>query len=704
MALTRLVLRSRSPFAGGMAFGATGAYERLDGVAHFAVDPDHHLNAGVVDLDKAARDATGRVTFTSDFCLLKPVDGARANGQLLYEVCNRGRKGTLGRMNRALPPGEADPGGQATPEDGSPIQVGDGSMLRQGWTVAWCGWQWDVLRHPAPFDLEVTPGLLAMDAPVALEHGQTIQGEMMVQFQPDAWSQDHLLADRLHHPYLAADVAQPDAVLAVREWLDGPRTEIPRSRWRFSRVSGTSDTAASHVLLDEGFQPGRIYELTYRTRTCPVVGAGMLAMRDFVSFLRYADSSGNSGAAGTGTGSTAGTGTGGPGGEAGNPCAGQIRHTFAFGSSQSGRFMRTYLLHGLNVDEAGRQVFDGMHINVAGARRGEFNHRYGQPSTIPPRGFGHLPPFAFDDLPHHDQPGTTLEGLLATQRRRGGVPRIVSTNTAAEYWNRDASLLHTDARGERDVEPPPEVRVYALAGAKHGPGTLPTGDVAAAGEAGSAGIPQITNVLDFNPLLRTAFFNLVSWVVDGQEPPPNAFPRLADGTAADPAQVLASFRRLQGAVVPDPAMVAWNRRIDLGPDAARGIGRFPSMAGEPYRTYVSALDESGNEVAGIRLPDVSVPVASHTGWSPRAPGSGGEGQNLDMAGCTFPFAPTVDARQRVDDPRPATAERYASRDDYLERVREAALQLVAQRYAQPEDVESMVEHAAARYDLFTGAV
>jgi hypothetical protein len=659
MTVTRLEIRSRTPLAGGETFGEAGTYERVDGLLHFAVDPNDPLNEGIVDLDKAARGADGRVHFSADFCLLQPQDGAKSNGRLLYEVSNRGRRGVLSRLNRPAPSRQQAEGGD---EEAGGIGIGDGLLLRHGWSVAWCGWQWDVLRELR---------LLGFDAPPAVEDGRPIPGQVMLQFQIDAPMRHHLLADRIHHPYSAADIHDPDAMLTVQEWPDGPRETIAREHWRFAREEGGRPIADdSYVWLANGFEPGKIYTVLYRTRVCPVVGTGLLAVRDCLSFLRY-------------------------GSEAdGNPCSGRVAHTFGFGSSQSGRFLRTFLHLGLNVDERRRQVFDGLLINVAGARRGEFNHRYAQPSVIPAHSFGHLPPFAFDD---QTDPFTgQADGLLRHQRSRGGVPKIMATNTAAEYWNRAASLIHTDPSGERDLDPPSDVRVYLFASTKHAPGTVPKGP--------SRYPSHLVNILDFTPLIRATFFNLVDWVIDGAEPPPSAFPRLADGTAAHPEEVLKAYHALPGVAVPELGRMWLSRGIDLGPEAPHGVGRFPAEVGEPYPFYVSALDGDGNEVAGIRLPDVAVPVATHTGWFSRRPETGGEGQNVDMTGSTIPFAPEAEQRQRSGDPRPAIAERYRDRGEYRDRVRAVAEDLVKQRYLLSEDVEIAAENALNRYDAFAGLV
>src|SRR5688500_2273388 len=291
MSVVGLEIARREPFAGGHVFGAGGAYERIDGLLRFGVDPTLAQNAAVVDLDKAPRNADGKVEFSADLCLIQPVDASRANGTLLLEIPNRGRKGATGRFNRPAPAGQELRGTQG-------IGVGDGLLMQRGWTVVWIGWQWDVIRTLTP------QGLLGFDAPQALgDDGQPIRGQVMLQWQLDAPAPHKLLADRVHQPYAAARLDQPEATLSERDGPSAPRRAIPRDRWRFARSeNGSVVPDDTHVMLDGGFQPGVLYDLVYTTRVCPVVGAGMLALRDGVSFLRHA-------AAGDG-----------------NPCAGRITH------------------------------------------------------------------------------------------------------------------------------------------------------------------------------------------------------------------------------------------------------------------------------------------------------------------------------------------------------------------------------------------
>ncbi|HSR25325.1 MAG TPA: alpha/beta hydrolase domain-containing protein, partial [Candidatus Eisenbacteria bacterium] len=395
MPVVQLDIGRRGPYEAGRVFGPGGAYELVEGVARFAVDPDAPGNACITDLRLAPRDGAGMVGFEADFCVLRPADPARSSGRLLFSVANRGRRTSVPFSVFAVPP-PAEPTERIDP--------GDGFLLQRGWSIAWCGWQWDVVRRP---------GAVGLSAPQARLPAADRDGEVLVQFQPHVRQTCHHLGhwpldpppgvfQHTHAPYRPRDLDDPAAVLAVRDHPRAPAVEVPRASWRFGReVGGRVTPDAACVWLAEGFQPGRVYELRYRPRDCPVVGVGLLAVRDFVSHLRDA------------------------------AVAGRIEHTFAFGVSQSGRFLRELLHLALNVDGTGRRVFDGVFVHVAGARRGEFNQRYGQPSVQHAPGLGHLPPFADGDL-------------LERQRARGGLPRVFSINTSSEYWRSEASLTHMD--------------------------------------------------------------------------------------------------------------------------------------------------------------------------------------------------------------------------------------------------------------------
>jgi hypothetical protein len=646
MPVTALDVHTRSLVLEGRLFGAVGAYEKVAGTLRFAVDPGHPLHATLCDLDRAPRNAAGRVEFAGDFYLLRPVDAARGNRALLLDVPNRGRKVALGMLNSAV----------RVPDPSTPEDFGNGFLLRHGWTVAWIGWQPDVPR---------VDGLMALDVPRA----QGVSGLVRCEFRPNVPADVLPMADRYHVPHPTAELDDPVARLTVREHAGAPAAAVPRAAWRFARrQDGRLVPDASHVHLDGGFAPGRIYDLVYRAADPPLVGLGLLAVRDTAAFLRW--------------GSTT----------AGNPCAGTLDRACGFGVSQSGRFLRHLLYLGLDEDEQGRLVFDAVVPHVAGARRGEFNLRFGQPSLNAQESVGSL--FPFTDVQQTDPVTGQRDGLLARLQARGRQPRILSINTSAEYWRGDASLVHTDVEGRRDVEPAPGSRLYLFAGSQHTPGTLPP--PAADPNTGARGTHPF-NVVDYAPLLRAAFVNLERWLREGVEPPPSVVPRLADGTAVSAESTTATFAPLPGLRLPE--RLARVARLDFGPRTERGIvSELPPKVGAQYPSYVAAVDADGNERAGIRPVELAVPLATFTGWNPRHPEQGAPGDLMQMMGSTLAFPRTREERARTRDPRASIEERYASRAAYLEAARAAAEALVAARHALAEDVDAMVARAGERWD------
>jgi len=632
-----LDITQRSLILDGHAFGHAGAYEKVVGTLRFAVDPTHALHAQITDLEHAPRNTDGRVEFQGDFYLLKPADPARGNRRLLLDVANRGRKIALSMFNSAVR--VPDP---ATAED-----FGNGFLMRHGWTVAWIGWQHDVPRQD---------GMMALDVPRA----RGVSGLVRCEFRPNLPADVLPLADRYHIPNPVAELDDPTARLTVRTHNGAAPVAVPRSAWRFPDPS--------HIRLEGGFVPGRIYDLVYRAVDPPIVGLGFLAVRDTAAFLRWA-----------------------PAGQ-GNPCAGALEKAYVFGVSQSGRFLRHLLYLGLDETDDGRLAFDAVVPHVAGARRGEFNLRFGQPSLNAVESLGSLFPFT-DDVATDPVTGQR-DGLLARLAARGRAPKIVTINTAAEYWRGDGSLVHTDVEGTRDVAPAAGGRVYLFAGTQHTPGALPP--PAADPNTGGRGAHPF-NVVDYAPLLRAMLVNLDRWVSDGVEPPPSAVPRLADGTAVRAESTRATFAAIPG--VRFPERLARPFRLDFGPEVARGVAtELPPKIGAQFPSYVSAVDSDGNDVAGLRPVELAAPLATFTGWNPRHPEQGAAGDLMQMMGSTLVFARTREERERHGDPRPSIAERYASREAYLAAVRAAAVALASARHALAEDVVAMVERAGRRWD------
>ena len=654
MSLVRLDITTRRPFAGGQTFGAVGAYEQLDGIAHCAVDPFHPDNAIIADIALAPRNADGGVEFTADFRIIKPVDNDHGNGRLLLDVLNRGKELALKNINSA-------PDG---PPDAEP-HPGNGFLMRRGYSLVWCGWQHDVPD---------APGLFRCNVPEAVNpDGSPVSGPIVVAFQPTFAIDTQFLSDREHRPYPANHLESWDSALTVQDYEDGPETIIPRERWAFARmVDGRRIPDAAHITLDGGFEPGRVYRVRYETSIAPVVGLGLLATRDIAAWLRYAavDDVGTA-----------------------NPLAGALGRAYAFGRSQSGRFLRQFLYLGLNRDESGRIVFDGMLPNVAGGKMGEFNVRFGQPSSLSNRSVNNLPPFL-------DLDADGADGILAAVSRRGIAPKVIYTNTASEYWGGHGALAHI-APGGGDAALPDGVRSWMFAGTQHAPASLPISDT---NPDTCARGTQPLNYVDYRPLLRAALHHLDQWVTHNTPPPDHRYPRYAEETLIDAADAADFFRTLPGAAF--PAHLKMMRRLDFGPDRAVPTV-VPPAVGDAYPCLVSALDADGNETGGVRLPAIAVPLATYTGWNVRHPSIGGAGQKLapggTLAGSAIPFARNRAERRAAGDPRPSIEERYASRDEYLERVRVCAAALAGAGYLLPDDIATVTGQAAAVYDAIMGA-
>ena len=654
MALTKLDIRTRQPFAGGQVFGDVGRYEQIDGVAHFAVDPEHGDNAVISDIGLAPRNVDGLVEFSSDFRIIKPVDNDHGNGRLLLDVLNRGKELALKNLNSSpdgLP--DADP------------HPGNGFLMRQGYSLVWCGWQHDVPDAPGLFRCNVPNANSADGSPVA--------GKIVVSFQPLAHSDTQFLSDRDHRPYPTNHLESWDSVLTVQEHEDAAETVIPRENWAFARlVDGRRVPDAAHVTLEGGFEAGKVYRVVYETSHAPVVGLGLLATRDIVAWLRH----GKTDSAGTA-----------------NPLAGALGRAYAYGRSQSGRFLRQMLHLGLNRDEHGRIVFEGMLPNVAGGKMGEFNVRFGQPSSLSNRSVNNLPPFL--DL----EPGGE-EGILAEVTRRGVAPKVIYTNTSSEYWGGHGALAHVTADGKADAVLPDNVRSWLFCGTQHAPANLPISDTNP--DSGARGT-QALNYVDYRPLMRAALVHLDNWVTHNEQPPAHGYPQYADNTIVDANELAEFFRALPGVEFPEHHKVM--RHLDFGPNRAVPTV-IPPGVGEAYPFLVSAVDSDGNEVGGIRLPAVAVPLATYTGWNVRHTDIGGTGQVLSpggtVVGGAIPFAVTRAERVASGDPRPSIEERYGSRDEYVARVREYAATLAQQGYLLEEDVDIVVAQGAEVYDAIVG--
>lgn len=636
--VTRVSITSRAVVANGQWFGAAGPYEKIAGTVFFELDPADPRNKAITDLELAPRNARGRVEFSADLYILAPKDPARASGSVLFEISNRGNKGLLTTFNRA--PASLDP---MTPE-----QFGDGLLMRNGFTLVWVGWEFDVGPLPA----------LSVKAPIATNHGAPIVETIAATFNVDAAAAEVSVSDVPKYP--PVDLDDPGAQLTVRNLVWDTPTVLPRASWRFVKPEPGSGTGrcgdgsdCPRIALSSGFEPGRMYEIHYRAQNPPVSGVGLAAIRDMASAIKY------------GNGAIV-------------PVRGEYVHVY--GASQSGRFLRLFLYDGFNVDEQNRKVFDGVLPHIAGAARADFNRRFSQAVGLDQ--FGALR-FPFTDAPELDAATVRTDALLG-KYTPDQQPKVMYTNSSVEYWGtgRAAALVHTSLDGTTDLVLPPNVRVYLFSGSQHGPAAFPPrtalGDGPNARGVG-AQLPNPTLHIE----LRALMLALDRWVRDGTEPPASKYPRVSDGTLT-PVSAL-KWPALKS--VTAPSLIPAPRRATG--DGAEGAWPF----------LVPQVDDDGNEIGGIRLPDQAVPIGTLTGWNFRTASTGNPTAIVPLAGSLIPFAKTT--ADRHGDPREALDERYRGKADYVGRATEVGLALVKQGYVLREDLPFLLERASAMWDWST---
>ena len=658
--ITRIVIKRRQPFAKGYEFPITGAYEKLVGKIYGEVDPKNRLNKIIVNLEKAPRNRRGRVEYWSDFCILKPVDMARGNGKIFYDAPNRGSKRIVSFLNDA--PATNDP---STLED-----AGNGFLMREGYTIVWCGWQGDLLPQE---------NWLVMGVPVATQGGEEIirQARTEIVVEEKRIKSQPLSGDERVKSYPAASRDKSQAALTVRKKSYETRMPVPISEWEFASYAKDSRTgkeaitpSSKELYLHSGFKPGYIYEFIYPAKNPLVLGLGFAVVRDWVSFLRYEvkDTAGRP-----------------------NPLVSSnktlpIRHAYGWGRSQSGRFLRDFVYHGFNEDESRRKVFDAIAPHVAGGGRLFLNYEFARPVTSSQQHTNQLEPELF---PHaynvlKDAQTGRRDGIL---KRPKTDPYVFHTQTSTEYWQKRGCLAHTDGKG-RDVTPPDKVRIYVIASAQH---NSPFGS-----EPVKEDTQQLVNPLPAGDVLRALMVALDLWVTQGVSPPLSQYPKVGDGTLVRPDRKSTSFPKIRGVRYQG----LHNRQLflDYGPHINRGqmdIHPPRQIGNGAYTILVPRVDRDGNDVAGIRLPAVQVPIGTYTGWNLQ-PRRLAEDELSGLLGSFLPFAKTRAERSKRRDPRSSLQERYKNPSDYVKKISHAARILVDQRYLLPDDAQRMIDEAKKR--------
>ena len=617
----QVIVESRTPFAADVP-DKVGPYERIRGRVVYALDPNHEANKAVVDLSLAATNGEGRVEFYADFEIIAPVDRSLAKRTVLYDINNRGRR--LWGMQPFF--------------------------LRHGYVTVSSGWIAEV---------PVDDRLLRIEAPVALgEDGVPMVGMVRAELTTDAPTNRLPLASRGALAYEPVIDSLPKAELTKRRRERDTAELIPRDRWEFLLAKGPQEEGSglieAVIEMRSGFEPGLLYDLIYEARGSVVQGAGFAAIRDFVSFLKHDGSDSN------------------PLRDSnGQPLASRV---IGEGRSQSGRALRMFLYEGFNTDEQGRQVFEGVMPVISGGGQGFFNHRFASPTRTANEHTGHLYPvdvfpFTYGEEKHHitNQP----DSLLRRSRADGTAPRVMHLDTTSEYWHRSASLVLTDPSGMRDTVMPDDVRVYVFGGSQHGPSSRPS-------DRGQ--LPPNPNV--YQPFLETLFVAMDKWITDGTPPPRSVYPTIDAGTLVPWVAERTGWTALPG--VNYPTTIQQPEPVDYGSDFAetRRIDHHPPKRDVSlrYGVRVPVLDADNNERGVLRMPALSVPVATYTGWNLRNPSIGVPEALLGLAGGYLEFPKTERDRVASGDPRRSIEERYADFNTYLEKTMRAADTLILTGY------------------------
>lgn len=649
-----------NPTFGGATFGAVGAYERIEGTFTGEVDPKNPLDSDIVDIGLATKSPDGKVGYTGDFQILRPVNLANGNRRVIFDLPNRGRATALTSLNDSAT-------GNNTTTAGSP---GNGFLMQQGYTIVEGAWDISAAQGGTSFGVTF---------PIARnKDSSTITGRATEEFDIDQNATP--ASEPLTYPAATADKSQ--AFLSVRENYGDKPQLVPASGWDYTDATLTAVKLTSGNFGGPGsFGPTALYEFTYTAKNPLVAGLGFAAIRDFATFLRDAKSD-DKGVA--------------------NPLSGNVERIYTTCVSQPCRTTRDFLLFGFNeAEQTHARVFDAM-LNWIGGGDGIFmNYRFAQPTRTQRQHIARWTPefqFPFADIPFFDQATGKYGSRLDACRSSGTCPKIFEINSENEYWSKGGSMLTTDGRGhDLHLGASPEVRYYQLASLPHGAGTA----------AGICRQPQ--NPLMPDPVLRALLLDLNEWVSNGKQPPNNAVPSFASHTLAPSLpQSGMGFPNIPNpsATLPTTRYVAYNGVLhtgdlwNFGPKFDEGILTIlpPQLLGTPYKIFVPRTDADGNDIAGIRTPDVAVPVATYTGWALRA-GNAADPvpivDGCDASGQKIPFQQTKAERLAIGDPRLSLQERYKDHATYVSLVTAAAQKLENRRLLLPQDVAAYISAAEA---------
>jgi alpha/beta hydrolase family protein len=658
--------RSQSPTFGGHSFAGVGQYEKIVGTFFGELNPNDPHNSVIVDIKLAPRNANGNVVYSADFYILKPISLHTGAHKVMYEPPNRGSKtwATLGRF-----PGGNDPGSVT---DGPTLD--NAFLLPRGYTIVFSGWDKAAGTNNANF-------VTTISLPVAHNtDGSTITGpafEYIV--SPGA-------TFTLNYP--AATTDQSQAKLTHRVHLDDNPVTVDSTGWAY-----TDSTGSAIKLTTGSFVANDIYEFSYTAKDPTVNGVGFAAIRDLNTWLRHGhrDDKGNA-----------------------NPLDNDVRRIYTEVVSQPGRLLNDFRHLGFNQSENGKQVFDGMLQWIAAGDGISMNYRFSQPGRTERNRQDHLfneAIFPFANVETFDSISRQVDSRLARCERTRTCPVSMEIYSANEYWVKAASLLHTTPDGRHDLPDSPFARDYFISSHMHGSAAFPAPGTGTVPGKGNCQQPQ--NPLNSAPIQRALWIAMDEWVTNGAEPPRTRVPRLRDHTLAPPLpQSGMGFPNIPG--VTYTGLKTTRYRFNLGPHFYdQGIATInPPLITPPYEdnpangpiypSFIPRTDGDGNDIAGVRMADIAVPMATYTGWALRSGPQANDG--CESSGQFIPFAKTKAARVASGDPRLSAEERYSSLNDYAGRIANALQRLVDKRLLLCEDFKTEFDRLVRDMGKTTGGL
>jgi hypothetical protein len=646
--ITKIDILKRGPAFGGFSFPLIGPYEVIIGVAHGEVNPANPQNAIITDLSLAPRNANGNVEYSNNFYILKPVNLAQGNHKMMYEPPNRGGK-TYQTLNNT-PTGTNDPAALT-----DPAVLEDSFLWTRGYTTVWSGWENNLGDVTDLVKLVATANLPVAHGP----NGATITGPGYEYIVTGA------ATFGLSYPASSGD--QTKATLTHRVHLDDHPDPVPASGWAYTDATNTA------IKLTSGnFVSNDIYEFSYTAMNPTVNGLGLAAIRDFNSFLRHAKAD-DFGTA--------------------NPLFGDVQRIYTETSSQPGRTLNDFVHLGFNEDEQHHKVFDGMMQWIAAGDGLNMNYRWSQTKRTERNRQEELyleGLYPFANVPTFDPISRTSDWRYKRCEETNTCPLATEFYSANEFWVKAGSLMSTDPTGRFDLPDHPLTRNYLLSSKQHG----------GAGDPTSRGLcQQLLNPLDSAPVQRALWTDLDEWSSHGVQPPDSQVPMLRDGTLVPPLpQSRVGFPNIPG--VTYTGLKTTRYRFNYGPDFYQTFiptinppmisGRLEDNPanGPIYPSFVPKTDSDGNDIAGIRLPELVVPLATYTGWGLRSGVWANDG--CEASGQFIPFAATKATRAASKDPRPSVAERYSSYSNYRQQVVKAVDDLVRRRFLICDDTQDII--------------